>query len=286
MALEIALATGACVVSADSIQIYRHFDIGSAKLTEEQRLGVPHFLIDIADPDEKFNAGIYMRHSLERISALFAEGEKIVVTGGTFLYVRALLYGLAEGIPTDPEFRKFISSRRQSEGIEALYRELESVDPEAVKRINPNDYVRIERALEVYHLTGQTISSRQHSHRFSERRFNTLKIGLEKDRDNLRLEVAKRVDSMISQGLVEEVKRIRTMGYGPRLKPMKSIGYRQINEFLDGHEDLDGAIESTKTETIRFAKRQMTWLRAEQEINWFSTAQRKDVINKCRSFLG
>ncbi len=286
MALEIASATDACVVSADSIQVYRYFDIGSAKLTEGQRLGIPHFLIDVVDPDEEFNAGIYMRHALECIAGLLIEGKKIVVTGGTFLYVRALLYGLAEGVPTDFEFRKLVAGRRRSEGTKALYMELKSVDPDVAERINPNDYIRIERALEVHHVTGRTISSRHHSHGFSEHTFNTLKIGLEDDRGKLRLAIGERVDSMISRGLVEEVKGIRTMGYGSQLKPMKSIGYRQINRFLDGSDDLVAAVESTKTETIRFAKRQMTWLRAERDISWFSTAQRKNIIDKCRSFFG
>ncbi len=286
IALEIADRTGACILSADSVQVYRHFDIGSAKPTREQRRAIPHFLIDVVDPDEDFNAGTYMKLALDRIGKLVEEGRKIVVVGGTFLYAKALLYGLLEGIGTDREFREHLARQKDAEGVASLHKKLEALDPVSAGRINPNDYVRIERALEVYHITGERISDHQRRHGFAEHKFNALKIGLFRDRERLRLDISHRVDAMITRGWVEEVKSIRAMGYGPELKPMKSIGYRRINEFLDGLRDFNTTAKSIKTDTARFSKRQSTWLRADEEINWFDPAEGKDLLlGACSGFF-
>ena len=286
MALEIARRTGACIVSADSVQVYRHFDIGSAKPTEEQRGGIPHFLIDVADPDEDFNAGRYMRLALDCIERLVEGGRKIIVVGGTFLYVKALLYGLLEGVEVDQEFRDRLAGERDTKGVASLHKKLESLDPVSAGRINPNDYVRIERALEVHHVTGEKMSDHQRRHGFAEQKFNALKIGLLGDRERLRHAIDQRVEAMVNRGWVEEVKAIRAMGYGPNLKPMKSIGYRRINEFLDGQFDFKTAVESIKTDTKRFSKRQSTWLRADDGIKWFDSAEGKDlVLAACSEFF-
>ena len=287
IALEIASRTGACIISADSIQVYRHFDIGSAKPTEEQRSRIPHFLIDIVNPDEDFNAGTYMRLALHHIKRLVADGRKIVVVGGTFLYVKALLYGLLEGVEIDREFRENLERERDADGVSSLYKRLESIDPVSAGRINPNDYVRIERALEVHHVTGEKMSDHQRRHGFSEQRFNAFKIGFLWDREQLRHAIDARVDAMIDRGWVEEVEAIRAMGYGPDLKPMKSIGYKRINEFLDGQLGFETAVESIKTDTKRFSKRQSTWLRADEDIRWFDPADGKSpILEACSSFLG
>ena len=285
MALEIARRTGACIVSADSVQVYRHFDIGSAKPTREQRRETPHFLIDVADPDEDFNAGTYMRLALDQIKRLVADGRKIVVVGGTFLYVKALLYGLLEGVEVDREFRDSLARERDAKGAASLHKRLEAVDPVSAGRINPNDYVRIERALEVHHTTGERMSDHHRRHGFAEQRFNALKIGLHGERERLRRAIDERVDAMIGRGWVEEVKAIRARGYGPDLKPMKSIGYRRINEFLDGRLDFETAVEKIKTDTKRFSKRQSTWLRADDGIKWFDPAEGKDIVlDTCSEF--
>ena len=287
MALKIAGRTGACVISADSVQVYRYFDIGSAKPTGEQRRKIPHFLIDVADPDEDFNAGRYMRLALDQIGSLVENGRKIVVVGGTFLYVKALLYGLLEGVEVDRKFRKRLARERDARGVASLHERLRSVDPVSAGRIDPNDYVRIERALEVYHTTGERMSDHQRRHGFPEQRFNALKIGLLGDRERLRRAIDARVDAMIDRGWVEEVKAIRAMGYGPHLKPMKSIGYRRINEFLDGRLDFREAVESIKTDTKRFSKRQFTWLRADDGIKWFDPADGDGpILEACGGFLG
>ena len=285
MALEIARRTGACIVSADSVQVYRHFDIGSAKPTREQRREIPHFLIDVADPDEDFNAGTYMRIALDQIRGLVGDGRKIVVVGGTFLYVKALLYGLLEGVEVDREFRDSLARERDAKGAASLHKRLEAVDPVSAGRINPNDYVRIERALEVHHTTGERMSDHHRRHGFAEQRFNALKIGLLGERERLRHAIDERVDAMIGRGWVEEVKAIRARGYGPDLKPMKSIGYRRINEFLDGRLDFETAVEKIKTDTKRFSKRQSTWLRADDGVKWFDPAEGKDIVlDTCSEF--
>ena len=287
MALEIARRTGACIVSADSVQVYRHFDIGSAKPTREQRREIPHFLIDVADPDEDFNAGTYMRIALDQIRGLVGDGRKIVVVGGTFLYVKALLYGLLEGVEIDREFRDRLASERDARGVASLHKRLEAIDPVSAERINPNDYVRIERALEVYHTTGERMSDHHRRHGFAEQRFNALKIGLLDDRERLRRAIDERVDAMIDRGWVEEVKAIRAKGYGPDLKPMKSIGYKRINEFLDGRLDFETAVEKIKTDTKRFSKRQSTWLRADEDIKWFDSERGNgQILEACSEFLG
>ncbi len=286
MALEIARKTGACIVSADSVQVYRHFDIGSAKPTEEQRQKIPHFLIDVADPDEDFNAGTYMRLALDHIGRLVEGDRKIVVVGGTFLYVKALLYGLLEGVEIDREFRKRLALERDEKGVVWLHKKLEAVDPVSAERINPNDYVRIERALEVYHTTGERMSNHHQRHGFAEQRFNALKIGLLGDRGRLRRAIDERVDSMIDRGWVEEVKAIRAKGYGPGLKPMKSIGYKRINEFLDDRLDFKMVVEKIKTDTKRFSKRQSTWLRADEDIKWFDSERgNAPILEACREFF-
>ncbi len=286
MALEIARKTGACIVSADSVQVYKHFDIGSAKPTEEQRREIPHFLIDVADPDEDFNAGTYMRLALDHIGRLVEGDRKIVVVGGTFLYVKALLYGLLEGVEIDREFRKRLALERDEKGVVWLHKKLEAVDPVSAERINPNDYVRIERALEVYHTTGERMSNHHQRHGFAEQRFNALKIGLLGERGRLRRAIDERVDAMIDRGWVEEVKAIRAKGYGPDLKPMKSIGYKRINEFLDGRLDFKMVVEKIKMDTKRFSKRQSTWLRADEDIKWFDSERgNAPILEACREFF-
>ncbi len=286
MALEIAGRTGACILSADSVQVYRYFDIGSAKPTEEQRRGTPHFLIDVVDPDEDFNAGTYMRLALDQIRSLVEDGRKIVVVGGTFLYVKALLYGLLEGVEVDREFRRRLARERDEKGVAWLHKKLEALDPVSAERINPNDYVRIERALEVHHTTGERMSDHHQRHGFAEQRFNALKIGLLGERERLRRAIDERVDEMIDRGWVEEVKAIRAKGYGPDLKPMKAIGYKRINEFLDGRLDFKTAVEKIKTDTKRFSKRQSTWLRADEDIKWFDSERGNGpILEACREFF-
>lgn len=269
LAMEIAGALGGEIVSSDSLQVYKYLDIGTAKPSLEERTLVPHHLVDIIEPDLEFNAGTFRREASSVMESLAAAGKNIVAAGGTYLYVKALLSGLIEGLPADRGLRAALRKERAEHGAEHLYKRLVSIDPESASKIHPNDYIRTERALEVYELTGQKMSLLQSLHEFGVRDYDYLKIGISVEREELRRRIDARVDGMISAGLVDEVRGLRNMGYGPWLKPMQSIGYKEINAYLDGEIDLERAVELIKRDTKRFAKRQMTWLRADREIRWF-----------------
>ncbi len=269
LAMEIAGALRGEIVSSDSLQVYKYLDIGTAKPSLEERAAVPHHLIDILEPDEEFNAGTFRGEASRVIESLYAAGKNILLAGGTYLYVKGLLSGLIEDLPADRAMRAALRKERAEHGTAPLYERLLFIDPESASRIHPNDYVRTERALEVYELTGQKMSLLQSLHEFGVRDYDYLKIGINVERQELRRRIDERVDGMISAGLVDEVRGLRNMGYGPWLKPMQSIGYKEMNAYLEGTLDFDRAVELMKRDTKRFAKRQMTWLRADKEIEWF-----------------
>lgn len=286
LGIEITKRIGASIISADSLQIYKYLDIGTAKPTIQERKEVPHHLIDVLEPTEDCNAGVYRDLALAKIEQLLKEEKKIIIVGGTFLYVKVLLSGLLENIGVDKKFRAELKKLREKEGTSSLHKRLKMIDPESAKRINKNDYVRIERALEVYQLTGKSISEHQEEHAFQDKRFDTLKIGIGVEREDLRNRIDKRVDQMFGDGFVDEVKNLRDIGFGPDLKPMKSIGYKQVNQYLDNNLTLDRAVEVIKKDSKRFSKRQMTWLRADKEIEWFdNNTELKSIINRVKQFL-
>lgn len=275
------------IVSADSLQVYRHFDIGTAKPSREERGIVPHHMIDIIDPGEEFNAGRYREYARTLIDGLRRSGKNIILLGGTYLYIKVLLSGLIEDLPADPQIRSELKRMRAESGAEHVYERLKSLDPEAAARIHPNDYVRAERALEVFYLTGEKMSHLQSLHEFGEQGYEYIKIGIAVERGELRGRIDARVDKMMEDGLVEEVRGLRRMGYGPELKPMQSIGYKEINRYIDGEIGLEEAVGLIKRDTKRFAKRQMTWLRRDKEINWFELPRDYEkVFDTARAFFG
>jgi tRNA dimethylallyltransferase len=278
LGIEIARRVGGDIVSADSLQVYRYLDIGTAKPTREERQQIPHHLIDIVNPDEEFNAGLYRRYAREVIKELHRNARRVIVVGGTYLYVRVLLYGIVEGISADSNIREHLRSLKSRYGLSCVYSMLKSVDPESAGRIHPNDYVRIERALEVYYLTGRRMSELQKEHGFRESEYHVLKIGLFENKEVLKDKINKRVEKMLKGGFVEEVRMLREMGFNRELKPMQSIGYKQINRYLDGEITLEEAVELIKRDTRRFAKRQMTWLRRDGDIEWYSLSRDLDRI--------
>ncbi len=256
------------IVNADSLQVYRYLNIGTAKPTNEELLEYSHHLVDIVDPDEEFNAGLFRDRAANIINELNAKGRNTILVGGTYLYVKVLLSGLIEGLPSDPEVRDDIKKIKTDFGIPYVYEQLCSIDPEAATKIHPNDYVRLERALEVYYITGQKISDLHTEHSFSQDEFDYIKIGVFVEREHLRKRIDERTDTMMENGFLDEVRNLRDLGFGANLKPMKSIGYKQINDYLDGEHSLERAVELIKRDTKRFAKRQMTWLRKDKEISW------------------
>ena len=284
--MDIAGGLRSEIVSADSLHLYRHLDIGTAKPSLEERRRVTHHIIDIIDPDEEFNAGKYREYARTLIDGLYRSGKNIIVLGGTYLYIQVLLSGLIEDLPSDARIRNTLKKLSSEFGAEYVHEKLRSLDPEAAARIHPNDYVRTERALEVYYITGERMSHLQSLHEFGGREYDYIKIGIRVDREELRRRIDLRVDKMIDEGLVEEVKKLRLMGYGPGLKPMQSIGYKEINRCLDGEIGLEEAVGLIKRDTKRFAKRQMTWLRRDKEIDWFELPRDfEKVLDTARAFF-
>jgi tRNA dimethylallyltransferase len=287
LSMEIAGSLRSEIVSADSLHVYRHFDIGTAKPALKDRQSVPHHLIDIVNPDEEFNAGAFRALARRIIDQLHGSGKNVILVGGTYLYIKVLLSGLIEDLPADSGIRSGLKKLRFAFGTEYIYEKLKSIDPAAAAKIHPNDYVRAERALEVFRLTGEKMSYLQSLHEFGDRDYEYLKIGISVDREELRRRIDRRVDWMIEDGLVGEVESLRGMGYGSGLKPMQSIGYKEINRYLDGELELGKAVELIKRDTKRFAKRQMTWLRRDKEIKWFDLpGDYECVLDTARAFFG
>jgi len=268
LAVRVALEIGAEVVSADSMQVYRHFDVGTAKPDSAERRGVPHHLIDVAEPGEPFSAARFVTLADAAIAEIRGRGRRIVVAGGTGLYVRALLHGLFEAPPPDPAIRARHQAIRDRDGVATLHAALERVDPEAAQRINPADFVRVSRALEVYEQSGRSISSLQAGHRFAERRYPAVRIGLSPARDALRQRIEQRVDRMMVAGWLDEVRDLVRRGLGESA-PMGALGYRQLHAHLKGALDLVEAVRQTKRDTWRFARRQLNWFGSEPDTIWF-----------------
>lgn len=267
LAIELAREFSGEVISADSRQIYRYMDIGTAKLSLEEMAGIPHHLIDIKNPDEDFSLAEYQQSAMEIIHDIHNRGKLPVLAGGSGLYVWALLEGW--GIPEvepDMEFRRQMEERAAREGGDDLYRELKAIDPEAAERIDPRNVRRVIRALEVSRQAGRPFSRLKTKH---EPPFDELIIGLTTERQELYRRIDARVDAMIERGLVDEVIRLLETGYGPEIPAMSGIGYRQISMYLRGELSLESAVYQVKTETHRLVRRQYNWFRlTDERIRW------------------
>lgn len=273
IAVQVARALGTEVLTADSRQVYRGMDIGMDKPSLDQRAGVPHRLIDLANPDQPFNAGMFRRHALHEIERLYREHKLPLVVGGTGLYVRTLLRGLCDAPQADPEFRSRLLSHARGKGSRFLYEELTRVDQESAGRLHPHDEVKILRALEVYHLSGRPLSEVQRDHGFADAPFTPCLIGLMRDREALNRRIEDRVELQLAKGLVAETERLLGQGYRRDLGSMKGLGYRQIAGYLAGEYDYAEAVRQLKRDTRRFAKRQLTWFRKEPGLTWLSIAE-------------
>ncbi len=256
------------IVSADSMQVYRHMDIGTAKPSPEERAVVRHHLIDVAEPDEEFNAAVYFDLASKTIDRLQGEGRPVFVVGGTGLYIRVLTGGLINMPGPSPDIRARLKSEMARFGKLYIYEILKDLDPASARRIHPNDSVRIIRALEALELTGESITRRQSEHGFAERRYEYLKIGLNLERAELFRRIARRCEQMMADGLVAETEKLLAMGYGEDLKPMQALGYKHIVQLLKGAVGLEEAVEKIKTDTRHYARRQLTWFGKDPEIDW------------------
>jgi tRNA dimethylallyltransferase len=266
------------IVSADSLQVYRHLDIGTAKSSPEEQRKVKHHLIDVVAPDEEFSAVQYMEMARETIDSLLRQNRPVLVVGGTGLYIKALTKGIFRGPAADEKLRREIKEEAKQRGNEYLYQRLKEIDPESASRIHPNDTYRIMRALEVYEITQKPMSSFQTDHAFRESPYRSVKIGIERARKELYRKIEERVDWMIKNGLIEEVKGLLERGYNPHLKPLQSLGYRQVIGYLNGAYDLNEVVRLIKRDTKRYAKRQLTWFKADPELEWFKLPEDVDKI--------
>jgi tRNA dimethylallyltransferase len=287
LAIEWAEEFGGEIISADSMQVYRYMDIGTAKPTLDDQKRVKHHLIDLVTPDQPFHAALYRTLGRKTIDQLFQDQSPIWVVGGTGLYIKTLLQGLFPSPQIDPQMRGALKQEAMEKGADVLYERLKKVDLQTASRLHPHDLFRIIRALEVFDSTGVPISFYREQHRFGDRPYVTFKIGLEMNREKLYLRTEERVDQMLEKGLRQEVERLMERGYGPELKPMQSLGYKQMVQFLLKEIGWDEAIRQMKRDTRHYAKRQWTWFKADPEVQWRdpSTDQEK-IILEIKSFWG
>jgi tRNA dimethylallyltransferase len=252
-------------------------DVGTDKPASEERQAVPHRLIDLVDPDESFNAGLYRRQAIDEIERLYRDCRLPLVVGGTGLYVRTLLKGLCDAPQADPIVREALRQEAEDQGYDRLYARLVEVDPVAAARLHPRDESKVIRALEVYQLSGRRMSEFQREHGFAERPFAALMIGLNRDRDMLYRRIEGRIDWQLAHGLIEETKRLLAQGYQRDSAAMKGLGYRQVAEHLAGEYDAAEMVRRFKRDTRRFSKRQMTWFRKEPGIQWLMIEESESV---------
>jgi tRNA dimethylallyltransferase len=285
LSVKLALALDGEVINADSMQVYRAMDIGTAKPTIEEQRGVPHLLMDVVDPDEEFNAAIYRSLALPLVTDIVSRKKACLITGGTGLYIKSLTKGLFNCPAADPEFRESMYRLCEATGSESLHQQLRLIDPESAERIHPNDRFRIIRALEINHLTSGTRSKLIREHGFSDIRLNPLKICLEVERDILYKRINERSISMVDSGLADETERLLSKGFSPDLKSMQSIGYRHMIRFLLGAWGIEETIYNIQRDTRRYAKRQLTWFKADHEYIWLRPDNFNVILERVKEFL-
>jgi tRNA dimethylallyltransferase len=276
LALRLCERFGGELVSADSVQVYRRFDIGSAKPSLAERQRVPHHLVDVLDPLDPLDAARFVQLGREAISAILARGKRPIVCGGTFLWMRALVYGLAEAPAADPAIRARHREEAEQHGRAHLHARLLAVDPESHARLAPNDLLRVSRALEVHELTGKPLSELQAQHGFRTPLYDVRFVGIRHERPQLAERIERRVAAMFEQGWVEEVRSLLGDGYG-EARALRSVGYRQVAEALGAGGPIDRAqlAASVSQATRTFVRRQLTWLR-EEPVHWLDPARLDD----------
>lgn len=273
------------IVGADSMQIYRQMDIGTAKPTAEEKTAVCHHMVDILDPDQPFDAAAYGEQAHRVVQALVADGIRPFVAGGTGLYIKSLVYGLFKSRTPGGDVRRQLRRQLEQEGAAALHKRLSTQDAQAAARIHPNDAYRIIRALEVIATTGRSISAHHDVHGFEQARYQTLTVGLTLPREQLYARIDRRVDAMVATGLLEEVRGLLDRGYDPGLKSMQSLGYRHLVDFIQGRLTWEEALRTLKRDHRRYAKRQFTWFNAVPGIRWLAPDQNRQAMAMVERFL-
>ncbi|MGD9054889.1 MAG: tRNA (adenosine(37)-N6)-dimethylallyltransferase MiaA [Desulfobacterales bacterium] len=286
VAIELARHFKGQIIGADSMQIYKYMDIGTAKPTAEEQARVVHHMVDIVAPDESFDAAQYAKRARQIIARLCEQDVLPFVVGGTGLYIKALLHGLFNDDASDSKVRAKLKAEAKTHGIEYLHQRLRRLDPEAAQRLHPNDTYRILRALEVVEASGKSISHHHRQHGFTEQPFDALKIGLEMERELLYERINKRVDAMFAAGFFDEVKHLLARGYAADLKAMQSIGYRHLVDTIRGRISLAECMRTLKRDHRRYAKRQLTWFNADPEIAWKTPGQLEEMVRLVDRFIG
>jgi len=287
LALRLAMELDGEIVNADSMQVYRGMDIGTAKPDPQQRLTVPHHLIDVAAPDHPFSAADYAESAALAVSDIASRGKRPIVVGGTGLYIRALLNGLVDSPSGAGEIRQKLQDEARQLGNAAMLERLRRVDPDAAARMHPNNLVRIIRALEVHELTGAPLSRHQQRHGFSDSRFEARRIGIQVERSVLYRRIEERVEHMLTAGLLDEVRGLLAAGCDRSLKSMRAIGYKEAAAFLYGECSHADMVDLIKRDTRRYAKRQLTWFRGESDIIWLEYPEKfVSILEHAIDFFG
>lgn len=270
LSIEIAKKISGEIISADSMQIYKYMDIGTAKVEEKEMDQIRHHLIDFLEPDEDFSVADYRKLAKEKITNINNKNKIPILVGGTGLYVNSLVYDLNfTRVASDEDIRHRLEKIKDEFGNEHLFNMLEKVDPISAEKINLNDTKRIIRALEIYEITGKVMSLHNNNFRKLNDEYDLIMIGLNMDRKKLYDRINQRVDSMIENDLIDEVKRLLSLGYSKDLVSMQAIGYKEIIMYLDNTVSLDRAVEMMKKGSRNYAKRQLTWFRRDERIQWF-----------------
>lgn len=269
LSIRLAKAIGGEIISADSMQVYRHMDIGSAKVTKEEMDGVPHYLVDVLEPWEEFNVVVFQQMAKRALEEIYAHGAVPIIAGGTGFYIQALLYDIDfKENPEGNQIRKELEALADEKGAEYLHQQLARVDPESALAIHSNNVKRVIRALEYFRQTGQKISVHNQEERQKESPFDYFYYVINTERSRLYERIDRRVDLMMENGLVEEVKKLKTMGCHRGMVSMQGLGYKEILDYLNGECTLEEAVYILKRDTRHFAKRQITWFKRERDVRW------------------
>lgn len=269
LSIALAKAVGGEVISADSMQVYRHMDIGSAKITPEEMEGVPHYLIDVLEPTQEFNVVVFQKMAKQAAEEIYGRGHIPIVVGGTGFYIQALLYDIdfTEN-DEDTALRRSLEEFARREGAQALFEKLRAVDPESCESIHANNVKRVIRAIEFYEKTGKKISAHNEEQRQNRSPYHFAYFVLNDLRERVYKNIEERVDLMMEHGLVEEVRALQVLGCHSGMVSMQGLGYKQILSYLEGKISLDEAVYLIKRDTRHFAKKQLTWFRREKEVTW------------------
>ena len=268
LAVELAKKINGEIISADSMQIYKDMNIGTAKITEKEMQGIPHYMLDIVSPEKRYSVSEYKKEAEKAIEEILKKGKVPIIVGGTGLYIESLIYGIEfQEEEFDEKYRQELNNIAETEGLEKLYQEAKKIDPKAMEKISKNDRKRIIRVLEIYHKTGKTKTEQEIESRKKEVKYNYKIFAINFDREKLYSRIEQRIDQMIEDGLIQEVENIKKK-YNKFPTAMQGLGYKEVVEYLEHKITKEEMLEKLKKETRHYAKRQITWFRKYKEITW------------------